>query len=398
MQTSDFVIVGAGIIGLSAAYQLLKRDKNLNITIIEKEADVALHASGRNSGVLHSGVYYSKDSLKAKFVIKGNVLWREFCEDHKITINPTGKLILCKDAADLEHLHALAIKAAANGATFEVVSAAKAQSIEPLCYTYKKAIFCPLTATVDPVQVCLKLKEILINQGVDFQFNQEFSSFDGQTVDLQNGKQIKANYLVNCAGLYADKIAHQMGAGKGYTILPFKGYYYKVLNGAIPLKTNLYPVPNPKWPFLGVYFTVTASGDVKLGPSALPALWRENYNWSEGFKLKEFCDIALIELKLLLTNSFNFRALAWNEIKKIHPSLYAQEAMSMLKNSNPQFSLMRMRPGIRAQLVHKKSLKLVDDFVIEKQANILHVLNAVSPAFTCGLAFAEYLVDEIYAN
>lgn len=168
MQTSDFVIVGAGIIGLSASYQLLKRDKNLNITIIEKEADVALHASGRNSGVLHSGVYYSKDSLKAKFVIKGNVLWREFCEEHKITINPTGKLILCKDAADLEHLHALAIKAAANGATFEVVTAAKAQSIEPLCHTYKKAIFCPLIATVDPVQVCLKLKEILINQGVDF--------------------------------------------------------------------------------------------------------------------------------------------------------------------------------------------------------------------------------------
>jgi L-2-hydroxyglutarate oxidase len=395
MQTTDFVIVGAGIVGLSAAYQLLKRDSKLKITIIEKEADVAAHASGRNSGVLHSGVYYSKDSLKAKFVIKGNALWRDFCEEQKISINPTGKLILCKDDEDLKRLDALAIKASANGATFEIVTAEKAQSIEPLCNTYKKAIFCPLTATVDPVQVCLKLKQILINQGVNFLFNQEFKSFDGQTVELKNGEKIKTNYLINCAGLYADKIAHQMGVGKDYTILPFKGYYYKVLNGAIPLKTNLYTVPNPKWPFLGVHFTVTASGDVKLGPSALPALWRENYNWRDGFKLKEFFDISTMELKLLLTNSFNFRSLAWNEIKKIHPSLYAKEALSILKNPQTIFSLKRMNPGIRAQLVHKKSLKLVDDFVIEKQANALHVLNAVSPAFTCGLAFAEHLVDEI---
>jgi len=375
------LIVGAGIIGMTLAYEWRKKYPNDEITIIDKEVHEAFHASGKNSGVLHAGFYYNTDSLKAKLTAEGNKLIKEFCKAHNINVNETGKLVVAKNEDEVQTLFELAKRSIANNAGAYIVTEKEAEKIDPNAKTYKYALFSPNTATVDPKVVCRVLRNELEKKGVKFIFNMPFEKY-----------QESYDFLINAAGLYADKIAHKFGVGLEYTMLPFKGLYRKYL-GPDKIKTQIYPVPNIKNPFLGVHFTLMADNTIKIGPTAIPAFWRENYTGFNRFKLDEFLEILSLEAKLFFTNAFGFRDLAMYEMKYYIPENLVNEAKKLVKKLRGEFK--PMTPGIRAQLLNKNTLELVMDFLVEKKENQIHILNAVSPAFTASFAFSKYILKEL---
>ncbi|KLD97796.1 L-2-hydroxyglutarate oxidase [Aliarcobacter butzleri] len=381
----DYLIVGSGIIGMTIAYELINQNNSLKIAIIDKEDNVAKHASGRNSGVLHAGFYYTANSLKAKFTVDGNKFMKEFCSNYDIAVKATQKIVVAKDEKELEGIYELQKRAEINGVDTKVIDEEEVLKIDSNIKTYKKALFSPNTASVDPKEVCYKLKDILKEKGVKFFFNTSFEDC-----------KLEYKYLINSAGAYADKIAQKFGLAKNYTMLPFKGIYLKYMTNKTDIKTNIYPVPNLANPFLGVHYTITSDGSIKIGPTAIPAFWRENYENFRNFNLQEMIEILYYEVKLFLFNSFNFRNLAIEEMKNYSSKIFIQKAKNMVKDIGNDFK--PIPAGIRAQLLNIKTNELVQDFVIEHGVNSTHVLNAVSPAFTCSFAFAKYVVNEINEN
>ncbi|WP_456488595.1 NAD(P)/FAD-dependent oxidoreductase [Caminibacter pacificus] len=375
------LIVGAGIIGMTMAWEWRKKHPDDEIVIIDKEPHEAFHASGKNSGVLHAGFYYSSDSLKAKLTARGNKLMKEFCYSHNIPVNETGKLVVAKNEDEVETLHELAKRSVANEAGAYIITQEEAEKIDPNAKTHKYALYSPNTATVNPREVCRVLKEELQKKDVKFIFNMPFEKYN-ESYD----------FLINAAGLYADKIAHKFGVGLEYTMLPFKGLYRKYL-GEDKIKTQIYPVPNIKNPFLGVHFTLMADNTIKIGPTAIPAFWRENYVGFERFDFREFLEIISLEAKLFFTNEFGFRDLALYEMRYYIPQNLINEAKKLVKNLRGEFK--PMTPGIRAQLLNTQTLELVMDFLVEKNDNQIHILNAVSPAFTASFAFSKYVLEEL---
>ncbi|MDU0203572.1 MULTISPECIES: L-2-hydroxyglutarate oxidase [Paenibacillus] len=394
MRKYDYIIIGAGIIGLTIARELKKREPEVSICIVEKESDVAAHASGRNSGVLHAGFYYSANSLKAKFTKEGNQAMRAYCKLNGLQLNECGKLVVAKDETELAGLEELKLRADINGVQLIWMNEQEIASIDPNAKTYRKALYSPTTASVDPVEVCRALKRENVENGVEFHFLTKYRKHRGDLLFTSSGT-FKYSYLINCAGLYADSIAHDFGFGQKYTIIPFKGIYLKYTKNKTDVVTNIYPVPNLKNPFLGVHYTKTVDGSIKIGPTAMPAFWRENYQGLQGFNLKEFLQIVGFELKLFITNSFHFRRLAFQEMRKYIKSYFIGLGMGMVREIDPKGFGHFLRPGIRAQLLNVETLELVQDFVIEGDKRSMHVLNAVSPAFTCSMPFAAYVVDQI---
>jgi L-2-hydroxyglutarate oxidase LhgO len=391
----DYLIAGAGIIGLAVARELIRRHPGAKIAVIEKEADIAQHASGRNSGVLHAGFYYSADSLKARFTRDGNRMMKEFCKQNGIPVNECGKLVVAADESELEGLEELKRRADRNGVTLHWVDEQEASRIEPNARTCRKALYSPDTASVDPAEVCRCMQKEAERMGVEFFFETRYIGRAGEQAIRTNKGDFPFRYFVNCAGLYADRIAHDFGFGTDYTIIPFKGIYLKYAKNKTDVGTNIYPVPNLGNPFLGVHFTKTADGSVKIGPTAIPAFWRENYKGFSRFRLGECLQILYYEAKLFLTNSFGFRRLAFEEMKKYRKPHFIQQSLQLVKSLDPNGFGDFLRPGIRAQLLNKKTLELVQDFVLEGDSRSMHVLNAVSPAFTCSLPFAAYVADQI---
>lgn len=385
MKPYDYLIVGSGIIGMTIAFALLKKNPAITIAIIDKEEDVAQHASGRNSGVLHAGFYYTADSLKAKFTVEGNRRMKAFCAENGISIRETQKVVIAQNKKEIQGIYELHTRAQANSVETYIINEAELKSIDPNAKTYKKALFSPTTASVDPKEVCFHLKQVLQQKGVIFYFNTLFSNC-----------QLDYNYLINCAGAYADHIAHQFGIAKHYTMLPFKGIYLKYTENKTAIKTNIYPVPNLANPFLGIHFTITSDGSIKIGPTAIPAFWRENYEGFKNFKLSELIEILFYDVKLLISNAFNFRTLAINEMKNYNSKVFIQKAKNMVYQIGNDFQ--PIPAGIRAQLLNIETQELVQDFIIEHTESSTHILNAVSPAFTCSFAFSEYVVKQIYQN
>lgn len=381
----DYLIVGSGIIGMTIAYEVKQQNQDLKIAIIDKEEDVAKHASGRNSGVLHAGFYYSADSLKARFTVDGNKLMKEFCSLNGISVKPTQKIVVAKDEKELEGIYELQKRAEVNGVETQIISEEEVLKIDPNIKTYQKALFSPNTASVDPKEVCYRLRDVLKESGVEFFFNTSFEDC-----------KLEYKYLINSAGAYADKIAQSFGLAKDYTLLPFKGIYLKYMTNKTDIKTNIYPVPNLANPFLGVHYTITSDGSIKIGPTAIPAFWRENYESFKNFSLKEMVEILYYEAKLFILNSFNFRKLAIEEMQNYSSKVFIQKAKDMVKNIGDDFK--PIPAGIRSQLLNTKTNELVQDFVVEHGEKSTHILNAVSPAFTCSFAFAKHVVNEINQN
>ncbi len=396
--TTDFLIIGGGIVGLTIARELLVRHPAASITLLEKEMAVAMHGSGRNSGVLHSGFYYTADSLKAKFCRLGNAAMRIYCEEHHLKTNPCQKLVVATNDAQIEDLHALKRRGDANHVVVELISEQQARAIEPRVRTHGLALYSPNTVTVDPLQICQHMRGQLETAGVRILLGHPYQQrLDGNRIRAGNAI-FNAGMIINSAGLYADKIARDFGFCQDYTILPFKGIYLKYSGPDRPLTTNIYPVPNLKNPFLGVHFTITAHGDIKIGPTAIPAFWRENYKGIANFKASEMADIVKWQAVLFARNAFGFRRLAFEEMRKYSKRHLVSLAMNMVNGIDPTKFTTWSLPGIRAQLLNTKTLALVQDFTVEGDHKSLHVLNAISPAFTCSIPFAASVVDRIDAR
>ncbi len=392
----DYVIVGAGIMGLSMAYALREKFPKASILVVEKEKDTPLHASGRNSGVLHAGFYYSSNSLKAKFTKNGCFFWREFCEKHNLPINKCGKVVVVQEERELEGLEELYRRGIKNRVELKIVDEKELKEIEPNAKTIEKAMYSPNTATVDPKTIVRKLLQILKESEVEFVFGKGYISREQNAIKLSTGEIVEYGKLINCAGLYADKIAKDYGLGERYVILPFKGLYLKYLGRDKPVKVNIYPVPDLKFPFLGVHFTVAVDHTIKIGPTAIPVLGRENYEGFSGINFKELATIMSYNAKLFLKSPI-FRNLAFEELKKYSKSYFISKAKKLVKHIDVSKFNEWTSPGIRAQLLDGEKLELVQDFIVESDLESVHILNAVSPAFTASIPFARYVVEK-YIN
>ena len=392
---SDFLVIGAGIIGVNIALELVRQYPDSKVMVIDKEELPGVHGSGRNSGVLHAGFYYSEDSLKAKFTRNGNRMLTEYCLERNLPINQCGKLVVAKDENDLKGLNTLFKRARTNNIIIEELDEQAAEEIEPRVKTFSKALFSPTTSSVDPNKVLLSLIDDLKQAGVEVLMGVEYLGHsDNKTVKTSIGN-IEAGYVVNASGLYADRIAKTYGFSENYRVIPFKGLYLYSNEAPEALNVHVYPVPDLKHPFLGVHYTITVDGKIKIGPTAIPAFWRENYNGFSRFQFDEFIEIAWTDLSLMISNNFGFNKLAIEEMKKYSRNRMVKLAGQLVENVLPEQFTHWGKPGIRAQLVDLKNRNLVMDFCYEGDEKSFHILNAVSPAFTCSMSFSKFIVEEI---
>ncbi|MGA2661385.1 MAG: L-2-hydroxyglutarate oxidase [Verrucomicrobiota bacterium] len=394
MNTADFLVVGGGIVGLSIARELKSRFPDTRVVLLEKEPDCGLHASGRNSGVLHAGFYYTADSLKARFTREGNRILHEYCQRRNLPVNRCGKLVVARDASDLPQLDELQRRGKANGVELKSMTAAEAKAIEPRVRTFERALFSPTTSTADPAQVLCSMKQDALGQGIIIHQNAAYLGRANGRLATRAG-DFEAGCVINAAGLYADRVARDFGFSEDYRIVPFKGIYLYSEEPPGALRTNVYPVPDLRNPFLGVHFTVTVAGKSKIGPTAIPAFWREQYKGMENFKLNEFAEILFRDLGLLLFAGFDFKRIAVEETLKYFRRRLVSLASPLVEGVKPEDYRHWGKPGIRAQLMNIKTRKLEMDFVIQGDAKSLHVLNAVSPAWTCSIPFAGYVCDQV---
>jgi len=394
VKSSDFVVVGGGIIGISVAIEIRGRWPDASIDLLEKEIECGRHASGRNSGVLHSGFYYTADSLKARFSQQGNRELTDYCRSRQLTINECGKLVVTRGEDELESLAELFRRASANGVDVERVEAADLPRLDPCARTVGAALYSPTTSSIEPREVVGALVNDAERMGICIQKGNAFLSHDGDEVQTTNGR-LPAGYVINAAGLYADKIAHKYGFGREYGILPFRGLYLEYKDSGPVPHCHVYPVPSLENPFLGVHWTTAADGTVKIGPTATPAAWREHYRGLANLKLAELIEIGVRESGLWLRDAAGFRRLAWQEISKKGKRRLLALARQLVAPGTATGKWSWGRPGVRAQLINTRAQRLVMDFVCEGDDRSFHILNAVSPAFTCAFPFARYVADQV---
>jgi len=398
--TADLLVIGAGIVGITVALAWKRRFPAQRVVVIDKEPELGAHASGRNSGVIHAGFYYSADSLKARFCRDGNRRLREYIKSRGLPINECGKLVVAQDASQLPALDELARRGKANGVEIEMISTADAKKREPRVRTFERALWSPTTASADPLTVINAMAEDAVAAGISLHRGVAWlGPLSGEHGNGTGGARTStgdcaAPYVINCAGLYADRVAQAHGFCKNHVILPFKGLYLYSEQPVGALKCHVYPVPDLAYPFLGVHATVTVDGHGKLGPTAMPAFWRENYHGFSHFKMGECAEILAREAGLMFNAGFDFRGLAVTELRKAFRSHLVKQAQTLLDGVTVADHKHWGRPGIRAQLLDRRTRTLVMDFLIEGDAHSLHVLNAVSPAWTCSLPFADHVVAE----
>ena len=395
MNTTDFLLIGGGIIGISIARELKSRYPDSSVCILEKENKCGLHASGRNSGVLHAGFYYTADSFKARFTREGNQRLTEYCDAKNIKLNKCGKLVVAQNESELPWLDELMNRASKNSVPLESVTEEEGRSIEPRVKTYQKALFSPTTSSVNPKELVESLLSDAIREGVQIKSNSRYLRRAGKRSIQTSDGAYEAKYLINVAGLYADKIGRDFGFSRDHRILPFKGLYLYSDEPPGALKTHIYPVPDLANPFLGVHFTVTTDGKTKLGPTAIPAFWREQYEGWGNFNLNEFSEIIRRQAGLFLTSNFDFKALAIRELQKYSKPKLVSLASTLAEGVDIKHYRRWGPPGIRAQLLNIRTKTLEMDFFMEGDHQSMHILNAVSPGFTCALPFADYVCDQI---
>lgn len=398
--TPDVVVVGGGILGLSVARELRSRHPDASVLLLEKEPELGRHQSGRNSGVLHAGFYYATDSLKAELTREGNRRLTELCRRRDLPINECGKLVVARDESELAGLDELMRRGRENGVELEMLSGEEAREVEPRARTAGRALWSPATATVDPTAVVRELARqaeragVEVRRGVAYRGVADAGGSGAVEVRAGDGR-VSAGHLVNCAGLYADRVARDFGFSRRYRILPFRGLYLHSDEPAGSYRTNIYPVPRIDRPFLGVHFTVDVEGRAKIGPTATPAFWREHYRGLANFDAGELWDVLRREAGHFVRDDFGFRTLAAGELARHRRSKMAELASDLARGVETDHFRRWGEPGVRAQLVDVEERELVMDFLLQGDADTTHVLNAVSPGFTCALPFAEVVADRV---
>ena len=396
MKNYDFLIVGGGIVGLTVALEIARRHMG-SVAVLEKEATLGMHASGRNSGVIHAGIYYTPGSLKARLCVSGaRRLW-DYAEEKKLPHSRIGKVIVTTREEQLPVLEDLLTRAKANDVRVEMVDEKGLSTIEPHARNVGNALYSPDTAVIDPKSVLTALADDIVALGGTIVFCAKVRRVCAEKRLVTTHRDVfQYGHLVNAAGLEADRLAHQMGVGLRYRILPFKGAYKKVSpDSPAQFRGLVYPVPDPELPFLGVHITKNVYGEVFLGPTATPALGRENY---EGFSKIDFCRLPANFWYLgymFVTNRNGFFNLVRSEIAKYSARGFFDEVRKLSPAIRPQDILACDKVGIRAQPFDCSAGRLVMDFLVEKGPSSTHILNAVSPAFTSSLALAEHIVSGI---
>ena len=389
----DVAIVGGGIIGLSTAMQLVERSPDLNVAVIEKEEQLAQHQTGHNSGVIHSGIYYRPGSWKSRFCVGGKDRLIRFCDENEIEYDPCGKVIVATHESELGRLDDLYERGVANGVPdLEMVGPERLQEIEPHT-TGVRALWAPHTGIVDYVRVANAYAGKFQSAGGDIFTGaaviRSRQTGSGTALETQRGA-VQASHVINCGGLYADKLARMMGEETDVRIIPFRGEYYKLTKASEDLvKGLIYPVPDPRFPFLGVHYTRNIHGYVEAGPNAVLAWAREGYRKS---------NISIGETAGALTfpGFWKMTARHWKTgMQEMHRSYSKSVFVNDLKKLIPEIQAQHLEPGgsgVRAQAV-STSGAILDDFHILRGQRALHVLNAPSPGATSSLAIGEYLTD-----
>lgn len=390
----DFLILGGGIVGLAIASALKEEWPNSAVQVLEKECDSVTHASGRNSGVLHAGFYYSPESLKAQLTRDGNRLLKEFCVLHGVPVRNTGKVVVTTGPEQLSQLDELFKRGVANGVELQMVDEAELKELEPLAKTHERALWSPSTSVADPRRVTAEFARVAMDRGIEINYLTSYIGNGDNYVETTRGR-IHAQHVINCAGLFADRIAIDFGFASNYVMLPFIGLYAYAPSLAGTLKRHVYPVPDPRNPFLGVHATVTESGQVKIGPTAIPALSREAYRALRDLKASDLFEILRTYPKFLSSPHHQVGRLIATEFPKYSRSWLVHEARKLVPSLRRSDFSVKGKPGIRAQLFDLRNKKLEMDFVVQGDSQSTHVLNAVSPAWTSSLAVAQYVKHDI---
>lgn len=394
----NYVIIGGGIVGLASAYHILKQHAGARLVVVEKEGSVAAHQTGHNSGVIHSGIYYKPGSLKAQNCINGYHMMIDFCNEHGINYELCGKLIVAVDEKEIPELDKLYTRGHENGLTkITYVEKERIAEYEPHLNGVK-AIHVPYTGIIDYTEVCEKLAELVQSMGGEIAYHNQVidiipSTHQTEVVTVAN--KYVTDMVVNCAGLYCDKIAEMAGEKTDTRIIPFRGEYFMLRPEKRYLVKNLiYPVPDPNFPFLGVHFTRMMHGDIEAGPNAVFAFKREGYEKSE---------VDLVEL---------FESLSWPGFQKVAAKYWKTgmgefyrsfskaaftKALQRLIPEVQEDDLIPAEAGVRAQACDKTG-GLLDDFKIIQKANAIHVLNAPSPAATSSLSIGKTIADLAVQN
>jgi L-2-hydroxyglutarate oxidase LhgO len=393
--TADILVIGGGIVGLTVALEARRRWPESSVVLVEKEPGCGMHASSRNSGVLHAGFYYAADSLKARFTVEGNQLLTTYCEERGLALNRCGKLVVARNPDEVLALEALRRRGIRNGCTVELLDEREARELEPRVRTFRSALFSPATSSVDPGEVMESIVNDAVAAGVVVKTKAPYRSVNGSTVVVGN-EAWQVGHVINASGLYADRVAHDFGFGVRYSVVPFKGLYLLANPGTEPLRRHVYPVPDMDNQFhLGLHLTVAVDGRSKIGPTAIPAMWREQYSGFENFRAREAAEVVRRQAALWWRDDFSFRHLAVGEMQKYSKRRLVRMASSLVADLDQRNFQKWGTPGIRAQLYDVQAQALVPDFTIEGDSRSTHILNAVSPAFTCCFPFAAHVIDRV---
>lgn len=389
-------IIGSGIVGLTLAYEITNNNPECEITIFEKEDNSLKHGTGRNSGVIHSGIYYTPNSLRSNLCIEGSRLMKNFIKEHNLFLNPCGKLLMPRNIKEIDSLNLLFERSKKVGVkAIKLNSKEEILKIEPNCNPlFDEALFIQDTAIGDPKEVTTKLLEILNERRVSILYQYEISDLNSEkgTISFKT-KSFEFNYIINAAGLYSDKIAKISNLKTNYSSLPFKGKYWSVktpIGSELP-KTLLYPVPNLAHPFLGIHTVYDKKGNFYLGPSNTPVFGKEAYKSFQNFNLFEFISLLFKFIIKIIKNENKLRSLAISEFRNLF-IFHIRNSTKLYFKSSLKVSLSASaKVGIRSQIFDNQTKTLFNDFVVVKQKKTIHILNAISPAWTSSFAMAKYI-------
>jgi len=391
----DVLIIGSGVVGLSTGIALLQSRPSLKVIIADKEKDLGLHASGRNSGVLHAGFYYSPDSLKAKFCRDGNFELRKLAKKYGVPVKDVGKVVVARNDDEDSRLNTLFERGITNGVELEIHPVEKLKDFEPLAITHNRFMWSPNTGISDSIAIVKAMRHEFLSLGGEIHYESKVKLLEknGEIIDSSNLFRFK--YVVNAAGAQADRISRSVGVGSEYAMLPFMGVYRATSEKNLPLKRLVYPVPHPINPFLGVHFTLTIDGKVKIGPTAIPIAGREQYSFKEGWSGSDIVQ-ALKGMRSLVTgDSHDFGAILKSEWPKVIQKMLVKESTELVPSAIGVKDWQRKPPGIRAQLVHLPTGKLEQDYVVKNLKNSTHILNAVSPGWTSAIPFGAWISGQL---
>ncbi|MDY6938752.1 MAG: L-2-hydroxyglutarate oxidase [Cyanobacteriota bacterium] len=390
----DFAIIGGGIVGLSTSLALTERARDARILVLEKESDWAAHQTGRNSGVIHSGIYYKPGSFKAKFCRQGNRSMVEFCDRHEIPYEICGKVIVATEPEELPALDRLYQRGLANELQIARLNPEQVREIEPHVRCLG-GIRVDSTGIVDYGRVCQKYAELCAERGVELRLKTKVehirSTRDGQVLETNNGT-FTVRTSINCAGLHSDRIAKASGVDPGAKIVPFRGEYYELKPEKRNLVKNLiYPVPNPNFPFLGVHFTRSIDGSAHAGPNAVLSFKREGYRKTD-FNWQDFRDIVTYPGFWKLTGRY-FDVGVRETIRSWSKAVFVRSLQRLIPEIQAS-DLEPIPPGVRAQALRDNG-ELVNDFLIVRAQHSVHVCNAPSPAATSSLEIGRAIADRV---